>query len=80
MLNTSDRPRSRWQRSELNTPPKAASTSPVGHHGAGAVSVDAPTPNPGAASEFFHALTGAHPAELSWDDTFRLQGHARVGC
>jgi hypothetical protein len=24
-------------------------------------------------------LAGAQPAELSWDDTFRLQGHAHVG-
>ena len=31
------------------------------------------------ARQFLNKLTGPRPTDLSWDDTFRLQGHARVG-
>ena len=31
------------------------------------------------AGEFLNTLAGARPTDLIWDDTFRLQGHARVG-
>ena len=75
------RARSRRQRNRPNSTPNVASASSVGHHGARACEGRRTDPEARAqAAEFFRTLAAAHPAELSWDDTFRLQGHANVDC
>jgi hypothetical protein len=79
MLNTSDRPRSR--RSPLNSAHNVASPSWGGRHGAQGCQGRRSDPEARTrATEFLHTLSGAHSTELSWDDTFRLQGHAHVDC
>jgi hypothetical protein len=80
MLNQSDRPRSQPRSSQLNATLDIASASSAGDHGAHGGHGRRSDPEARArASEFLHTLAGAQPAELSWDDTFRLQGHAHVG-
>jgi hypothetical protein len=81
MLNTSDRQRSRPpQPSQRNTTRDVTSASSVDDHGANRGHGRCSDPAARArACEFLHTLAGTQPAELSWDDTFCLQGHAHVG-